>query len=634
MMMSSRIREKSGNENEDSAVIVGVKACKEISKSALIWALTHIVQPGGCVMLLVVIPTHSSSKTHWGFPTFHSDCTAGYGRSMSGTISDQKDYITDVCNDMISHLQGIYDPEKVTVKMKVVCGSKDGVVASEARRAHSQWIILDKRMKKEAHFCMEQLNCNVIVVNHSDPKVLRLNLIEPSKMKTEVISHSKSSSKHHKHDFDLSNYIKVPNVTPTSSPDRMSPVSSLDMFTSPTFISEINWCSKVKQILPLSFGKYDFHESYSESDSDNLSSHSTSNCSQQWMEDNLSSPESSKHLKAQNSEIYKGLCKNVRELMLLQKNAPLESPPLCSICLHKSPSFGQPPRLFSYSELEQATDGFSPAKFLAEGGYGSVHRGIMADGQVIAVKQHKLASSQGDREFCAEVQVLSCAQHRNVVMLIGYCMEDGRRLLVYEYICNGSLDSHLYGANHDPLDWAARRKIAIGAARGLRYLHEECRVGCIVHRDMRPNNILLTHDFEPLVGDFGLARLQPNGDSSVQTRVIGTFGYLAPEYAQTGQVSEKSDVYSFGVVLLDLVTGRKAVDITRPKGEQCLTEWARSLLEENDVTKLIDPCLINRYSENEVQEMLHCASLCLQRDPQSRPRISLVLRMLEGDISM
>ncbi|KAL4294066.1 hypothetical protein AHAS_Ahas18G0190900 [Arachis hypogaea] len=192
-----------------------------------------------------------------------------------------------------------------------------------------------------------------------------------------------------------------------------------------------------------------------------------------------------------------------------------------------------------YAELELATGGFSEANFLAEGGFGSVHRGVLPDGQVVAVKQHKLASSQ----------------------------EDKRRLLVYEYICNGSLDSHLYGRQREPLEWAARQKIAIGAARGLRNLHEECRLGCIIHHDMRPNNILITHDFEPLVGDFGLTRWQPDGDTSMETRVIGTFGYLAPEYAHSGQITEKADVYSFGVVLVELVTGRKAVDLTRPKGQ-------------------------------------------------------------------
>ncbi|KAK4413808.1 Inactive protein kinase SELMODRAFT [Sesamum alatum] len=322
---------------------------------------------------------------------------------------------------------------------------------------------------------------------------------------------------------------------------------------------------------------------------------------------------------------------SLREAISLSRTAPPGPPPLCSICQHKAPVFGKPPRWFSYAELELATGGFSQANFLAEGGFGSVHRGVLPDGQAIAVKQHKLASSQGDQEFCSEVEVLSCAQHRNVVMLIGFCIEDGRRLLVYEYICNGSLDSHLYGRHQDTLAWTSRQNIAVGAARGLRYLHEECRVGCIVHRDMRPNNILITHDFEPLVGDFGLARWQPDGETGVETRVIGTFGYLAPEYAQSGQVTEKADVYSFGVVLVELVTGRKAVDLNRPKGQQCLTEWARPLLEAYAVDELVDPCLQSNYSEHEVYCMLQAASLCIRRDPQARPRMSQVLRMLEGD---
>ncbi|WJZ80851.1 hypothetical protein VitviT2T_000728 [Vitis vinifera] len=229
-----------------------------------------------------------------------------------------------------------------------------------------------------------------------------------------------------------------------------------------------------------------------------------------------------------------------------------------------------PPRWFSYVELELATGGFLQANFLAEGGFGSVHRGVLPDGQAVAVKQYKLGSSPGDVEFCSEVEVLSCAQHRKVVMLIGYCIEDRRRLLVYEYRCNSSLDSHLYGRHRDPLEWSTGEKVAVGAARGLRYLHEECRVGCIVHRDMRPNNILITHDFEQLVGDFGLARWQPDGDTGVETRVIGTFGYLAPEYAQSGQITENADVYSFGVVLVELVIAwfKVAVSVIDSEGHE------------------------------------------------------------------
>ncbi|KAL6560982.1 hypothetical protein OROHE_006159 [Orobanche hederae] len=622
-----------------NAVVVAVKACKEIPSAALKWALTNVVCPGDCVRLLVLIPSHSSS--FWGLPHFHNDCASGNWRFMSGTIVEQREYITDLCSQMLRQLHGVYDPEKVTVKMKVVCeSSHGGVVASEAKKAQTHWVVLDKRMKKEAHLCAEQLDCSVIVVKHSEPKVLQLNLIEPRKVEeTKAPPCPKPSTKCHKdHSLDIPDIIKVSNVTPTTSPEKTSSISSsLDMFTSATFISNTNWEPKVmKKISRLPSQNVDFyHESDSDSESQILSSRSTSMCSQS------STDEGPKLSKSKSgtfrfSEIYMSpeSCKNVREVISFKKNAPLDSPPLCSICHHKTPSFGKPPRMFSYSELEQATSGFSEANFLAEGGHGSVHRGVLSDGQVVAVRQHKLASTQGDREFCSEVQILSCAQHRNVVMLIGYCVEDGRRLLVYEYICNGSLDLHLYGRNVKLLDWAVRQKIAVGAARGLRYLHEECRIGCIIHRDMRPNNILLTHDFEPLVGDFGLARMQVDGDSFEKTRIIGTFGYMAPEYAQTGQLCEKADVYSFGVVLVELVTGRKAVDKSRPKSEQYLTEWARRLLDANALYEHVDPCLMNCYSEKEVQTMLHCSSLCLQKDPKSRPRMSQVLRMLEGDILM
>nr|PNR50651.1 hypothetical protein PHYPA_009837 [Physcomitrium patens] len=261
-----------------------------------------------------------------------------------------------------------------------------------------------------------------------------------------------------------------------------------------------------------------------------------------------------------------------RRPVITKKPGPL-APFLCTICKHKTPEFGKPVRRFSYAELCNATDYFNHRNYLAQGGYGSVYRGTLPEGQLIAVKQHKIASSQGDDEFCAEVEVLSCAQHRNLVTLIGYCVENHKRLLVYEYVCNGSLDRHLSAKNRESLPWKYRQKIALGSARALRYLHAECRVGCIVHRDMRPNNILLTHDFTPMVGDFGLARRQMHGDLAEETRVLGTLGYLAPEYAETGQITEKADVYAFGVVLLEILTGRKAVIQQGAKGGVFLTDW-------------------------------------------------------------
>ncbi|OAY53896.1 inactive protein kinase SELMODRAFT_444075 [Manihot esculenta] len=659
-------------------VVVAVKASKEIPRRALIWALTHVVQPGDFIKLLVVIPAHSSSKRVWGFSRFTSDCTSG--KSMSGTRLDQRDDISDSCSEMLRQIHDAYDPEKIKIRVKVVAGSSCGAVAAEAKKAQSNWVILDKNLKQEKKYCMQELQCNVVLMRRSQPKVLRLNLTGSPVMQTEVCwpfpfeteaSSKDFESKHHQVDM-----LRGPFVTPASSPDHessltatdvgTSSISSSDQGTSPFFLSGI-YGSQKKEHLVFNEENESLYESESDSDSDKQAPSSTRLYFQPWLDDNLnSSGELAKSMldgfqrskDASQMFTYKSLLeylskldrkpdigvlnyridlnlsKSVREAISLTTHVPPGPPPLCSVCRRKAPAFGNPPKWFTYAELELATDGFSRENFLAEGGFGSVHRGVLPDGLVVAVKQHKLASSQGDLEFCSEVEVLSCAQHRNVVMLIGFCVEDGRRLLVYEYICNGSLDSHLFGHAAKPLNWSARQKIAVGAARGLRYLHEECRVGCIVHRDMRPNNILITHDFEPMVGDFGLARWQPSGDIGVETRIIGTFGYLAPEYAQSGQITEKADVYSFGVVLVELVTGRKAIDVKRPKGQQCLTEWVRPLLEKHSIQELIDPRLMNCYLEQEVHNMLQCASSCIRRDPHSRPRMSQVLRMLEGDMVM
>ncbi|XP_031487962.1 inactive protein kinase SELMODRAFT_444075-like [Nymphaea colorata] len=667
-------------------VVVAVKASREIPKTALVWALSHVVQPGDCITFLVVVPAHGSGKRLWGFPRFSGDCATGQRRFLLGTSAEQKCEITDLCSQMMLQLQDVYDPDKINVKIKIISGSPCGAVAAETKRAQANWVILDKQLKQEEKRCLEELQCNIVVMKRSQPKVLRLNLVGSPKTEDDI-SHAVPSESECKNPpktaGNQARSIRAPVATPTSSPELgtsfttteagtgTSSVSSSDPGTSPFLISEPKVGLDLKKGVAswnASFYLDEGHELGDGlicSDSDIISSNPTTNLDfQPWTQQPFESSHQSslKHESAfvrvnhktkaaatkslleklTKLELDAGIGKknyqpdsnfsyNVREAISLSRNAPPGPPPLCSICQHKSPVFGKPPRWFSYAELELATGGFSQANFLAEGGFGSVHRGILPDGQAIAVKQHKLASSQGDLEFCSEVEVLSCAQHRNVVMLIGFCVEDRRRLLVYEYICNGSLDYHLYGNDKETLEWPARQKIAVGAARGLRYLHEECRVGCIVHRDMRPNNILITHDFEPMVGDFGLARWQPDGDKGVDTRVIGTFGYLAPEYAQSGQITEKADVYSFGVVLIELVTGRKAVDLNRPKGQQCLTEWARPLLEECAIEELVDPRLGHSYSEPEVFCMLHAALLCIRRDPHSRPRMSQVLRILEGD---
>ncbi|KAJ7535811.1 hypothetical protein O6H91_12G047000 [Diphasiastrum complanatum] len=777
---------------KSAEVIEVVFDAKEIKKHALEWTLKNVtVQPGDFVIVLAVIPSTNTGWNKWGLTKLSGECT----KPKLEPWTELREQTRDSCKQILQEVQKTCDEKKVHTRVKVVRAESKGFVALEAAKSKATWVVLDRHFKQEGKYCLEKLQCNVVIVNRFDVKILRLNL------KRSPESEKKDSPPDSPFE-DLCNLTALPGeekcgategiqtkipkpgtsssstelgtpLTTTSSPTDFFSSSSSDAGTDPGFsstnigldvleedaqtreISErIKAFSHLKDGTRFAGSDYDIEmassietpkKSYADQNYTNMLSNPKSipfSGKTQPLFDLYASKDSSKRLsidlgkslpflkteavrrastsgpvlsmthkpiqdrdssslsrpsefmqlsqklkipvspsitstiaihrnKPPTSDLHAllsskregtprkcllsqyisekefkaqpdleqerqdqekiELSSSFRITMSSSKHAPPGPPPLCSICQHKSPQFGRPPQRFSYNELQLATNGFSEQNFLAEGGFGSVYRGVLPDGQTVAVKQHKLASSQGYKEFCSEVEVLSCAQHRNVVTLIGYCIEDHRRLLVYEFICNGSLDSQLWGQNRPLLEWESRKKIAVGAARGLRYLHEESRVGCIIHRDMRPNNILLTHDFEPMVGDFGLARWQPNGDLGVETRVLGTFGYLAPEYAQSGQVTDKADVYSFGVVLLEIATGYKAIDFSRRKGQQCLTEWARPLLEAQRYNELADSRLANNYNEHQMCSMLYTASLCISPDPLLRPRMSQVLRMLDGD---
>ncbi|KAL6967413.1 putative serine/threonine-protein kinase pbl5 [Sarracenia purpurea var. burkii] len=236
-------------------------------------------------------------------------------------------------------------------------------------------------------------------------------------------------------------------------------------------------------------------------------------------------------------------------------------------------------RTFSFDQLVAATENFKPDYLLGEGGFGKVYKGTLEDTcQIVAIKQLDRNGLQGIREFVVEVLTLSLADHPNLVKLIGYCAEGDQRLLVYEYMPLGSLEDHLHGRrpNRKRLDWNARMKIAAGAAKGLEYLHDKMKPP-VIYRDLKCSNILLDEGYHPKLSDFGLAKVGPVGDKThVSTRVMGTYGYCAPDYAMTGQLTFKSDIYSFGVVLLEIITGRKAIDNTRSAAEQNLVAWVRN----------------------------------------------------------
>ncbi|CAN6238924.1 unnamed protein product [Urochloa humidicola] len=301
-------------------------------------------------------------------------------------------------------------------------------------------------------------------------------------------------------------------------------------------------------------------------------------------------------------------------------------------------------RKFTLAQLSAATGGFRDSNFIGEGGFGRVYRGRL-DGHAgdVAVKKLRRGGAQGTREFLVECTMLTLLHHPNLVSLVGYCAQAHERLLVYEFLPRGSLDAHLFAsssaaAGHHHLGWDARVKVAVGAARGLRYLHEAVTPP-VIYRDMKPSNILLGEDLSPKLSDLGLAKLGPVGDDThVSTRVMGTYGYCAPDYAVTGKLSVKSDVYSFGVVLLELLTGRRAFDPGREKGEeeQWLLAWARPHLQQLQrgrsrkcVEALADPALQGRYPRRGMYQVAVVASLCLHDKPNLRPTMSDVTKALE-----
>ncbi|XP_016486616.2 receptor-like serine/threonine-protein kinase ALE2 isoform X5 [Nicotiana tabacum] len=289
-------------------------------------------------------------------------------------------------------------------------------------------------------------------------------------------------------------------------------------------------------------------------------------------------------------------------------------------------------RTFSSTEIERATDNFNEARVLGEGGFGRVYSGVLDDGMKVAVKILKRDDQQGGREFLAEVEMLSRLHHRNLVKLIGICIEERSRCLVYELMPNGSVESHLHGVDKEisPLDWHDRMKIALGAARGLAYLHEDSSPR-VIHRDFKSSNILLEHDFTPKVSDFGLARAALDEENRhISTRVMGTFGYVAPEYAMTGHLLVKSDVYSYGVVLLELLTGRKPVDMSQPPGQENLVAWARPLLtSEGGLELIVDSTLEPDFPFDDIVKVAAIASMCVQPEVSHRPFMGEVVQALK-----
>ncbi|XAR48352.1 Non-specific serine/threonine protein kinase [Bertholletia excelsa] len=474
-------------------------------------------------------------------------------------------------------------PHQVSAQVQVLSDAHISSVALVATQLRPTWIILDYRLKKEADYCLKKLNCNVVLIDHSIPKTLSID----------------------------KDWLKKMGNSPSLGTSRSTSTSQSQGLTS----RENPKLRNIKSSPPGITEKYD------------------------------DPPKSLQKPRIRANELAAASLLSTTVDIRREVSLPMKQPPspsyLCSICKNRSPiSWKAPwPRRFSYREIEIATEGFSAENLLDNAdGYGRVYRGVLPSGLFVAVKQHKAFGVQGASEFCSEIEVLSCAQHKNLVMMAGYCIEiEG--FLVYEFACNGSLDKHLLPGRekNEVMCWESRMKVAVGTARGLKYLHEDCRVGCVVHGDLKPTNILLTHDFEPLVGDFGLARRQVDGQLAQGTRANGAFGYMAPEYALTGLVTEKADVYAFGVVLLELLSGTKPTEFSENSRLRNLLQQVKGvqglerLLKRKIYDEIIDPRLQNNYAHKQVECMLDAAMSCLSPHPQQRPTMSKVLKILEGD---
>ncbi|CAL4913437.1 unnamed protein product [Urochloa decumbens] len=291
----------------------------------------------------------------------------------------------------------------------------------------------------------------------------------------------------------------------------------------------------------------------------------------------------------------------------------------------------------SMGELNNITGGFGQKALIGEGSYGKIYKAVLTSGEPVAIKKlDPSVSSDSLADFSAQLSMVSRLKNDYFLQLMGYYLDDSHRILVYQFASNGSLHDTLHGkkgvkdATPGPvLSWAQRVKIAYGAARGLEYLHEKVQPS-IVHRDVRSSNVLLFDDYDSKIADFNLTSQPPDGAARLHsTRVLGTFGYHAPEYAMTGVLTHKSDVYSFGVILLELLTGRKPVDHTMPKGQQSLVTWATPRLSEDKVKQCVDPKLGDDYPPKAVAKMAAVAALCVQYESDFRPNMTIVVKALQ-----
>ncbi|KAG4127143.1 hypothetical protein ERO13_D10G199700v2 [Gossypium hirsutum] len=566
-------KQKENMTKEVERVVVILDGSKELNPSIIKWPLDGLsLKPGDKLLVLgilhqVINPMGFKSKV---------DTSSIFGTNRRITVEEMGKKLEQYNKDAaLVKISEQYKKEQIEFQVKILAGYPLKDVAARAVKSFgATWLVLDRHMKNDQRYFVENLSCNIVRLKKDcNAEELRGPNV--------------------KDNFKLPQcHIPYAEMIPAIGPQRLHSPQNREGES----IGEHQSHSNRKSISRSSSAS-------SISGPETGGEHSPLSINESGDQKDLQSPDENPKQHNHNDDWMGG---NPGDQVF--KNS------LCLICKNRRPKIGWM-RDFTYAELQAATEGFNAKNFLSEGGFGSVYRGEI-NGMKIAVKQHKYnASLQGEKEFKSEVHVLRTARHENLVMLVGSCSEGNHRLLVYEYVCNRSLDLHLSKHSRRPLSWQKRVKIALGTAKGLKYLHDNN----IIHRDMRPNNILVTHEFEPLLGDFGLARTQhedSDKSSETMTRVVGTLGYLAPEYAECGKVSTKTDVYSFGVVLLQLITGMKTTD--KRLGGKSLVGWARPLLKDRNYPDLIDQRILDKHDVHQLFWMVRVAEKCLTKDPQKR----------------
>ncbi|KAK6277233.1 hypothetical protein POUND7_017556 [Theobroma cacao] len=549
-----------------------------------------ILRVGDTLLMLGVLHrvTHPMGYQSKACPEFFGTSI----RAMEEEVSKKVDAYVNMLHQSAEDCED----QGVSIVVKITAGNPiKNVILQEVLTSKAAWVILDRHLRRDLKLYAKQIPCKVALVQDSfNVEVLRNYTIR----ETDAVGHKVFNS--------MSKPVPLLNVHGSDNMDHSESscrnnslsITSLDHFKIGHSMPSFTLKSQQNNF------SSDFGSSFKQDKSD---THSKG-------EDKL--PTALNIIQKQQRSAFRHKYSGARLL--------------CAACGITTELNIQDSTRFTYSEIQQATDEFAKENLLGEGGYGHVYKGKLKDGQLIAAKVRKEESTQGFDEFNSEVSVLSFARHKNIVMLLGYCCKENLNILVYEYICNKSLHWHLFDNKENVLDWHQRRAIAIGTAKGLRFLHEECRGGPIIHRDMRPSNILLTHDLVPMLGDFGLARWKIN-DDTLQTKILGTLGYLAPEYAENGFVSVRTDVYAFGIVLLQLISGRKVIDLEREGQNVSLRQWAEPLIEKLALHELIDPRIGESYDTYQLYLMAKTAYICVQQSPEMRPSMGEVLRLLEGE---